>query len=181
MQQKPTAAGCELRFRPVGTPSAKTMDELDEGRAVGWPEISEQTTEADNSKPFSSGFCLYVFVRSLAGTNSRLVPRGPRVCYCLKSVRMISIKFFLAITVSGKDMLGFDESSALLQQEVWSSLPRKLMRAVVCERGALHTARKRLLGPEQNTNGNIRDSSVNTLLGDLIPIHSMFMIFLYCQ
>lgn len=34
MEQKPTPAGCELRFRPVGTPTAKTMEELDEGRGA---------------------------------------------------------------------------------------------------------------------------------------------------
>lgn len=42
MEQKPTAAGCELRFRPVGTPTAKMMDELDEG---GLEFIAEKTDE----------------------------------------------------------------------------------------------------------------------------------------
>ena len=36
MEQRPTPSGCELRFRPVGTPSAKTMEELDAGLPGQW-------------------------------------------------------------------------------------------------------------------------------------------------
>eukprot|EP00438_Fugacium_kawagutii_P002615 Skav201666 [mRNA] locus=scaffold641:301241:303117:+ [translate_table: standard] len=38
MEQRATPCGCELRFRPVGTPSAKTMEELDEGRSQVPPQ-----------------------------------------------------------------------------------------------------------------------------------------------
>jgi hypothetical protein len=88
MEQKPTAAGCELRFRPVGTPTAKMMDELDEGHATGkiWvcqklllrslSKLLKQTI-ADHSRPFCCGFC---FVFFLAGTNPRLVLTFSRVC-----------------------------------------------------------------------------------------------------
>ena len=95
---------------------------------------------------------------------------------------MTSVKFVPSPITAGKDMLGF-EAAALVRQEVWSSLPRKLTRVVVCERGALRTVRKQLLGPEQN-NRNIINSSVNTLLGEVLMKVSqwivcsyMFMIF----
>ena len=66
---------------------------------------------------------------------------------------MTYVKLVLGpMTVVGDDILGSEEAAALVRQEAWSSLQRKLMRVVVCERGALRTVPKQLLGPEQNTN-----------------------------
>ncbi|CAK9111219.1 unnamed protein product [Durusdinium trenchii] len=45
MEQRPTPSGCELRFRPVGTPSAKTMEELDEGGLEFLAELAPDGTQ----------------------------------------------------------------------------------------------------------------------------------------